>query len=132
MNEIIEANLRTYERRYKASGNPLYVWNAISECEGEYPEWVREYLTAAAPDIANGIDPKKSLGLNVTGGRGTQHDRKDNFDLACSIGLQVAVYKHVHPKLSMEEIKNRVAEQRGLTFDAVHNYLRKVKTLRKL
>ena len=86
MNEVIEANLRTYERRFNASDNPLYVWNAISECEGEYPEWVREYLTTAAPDIMNGTDPKKVLCLNVTGGTSDRTNQIANIIYCEDIG----------------------------------------------
>lgn len=59
-----EAELAWRERRYRETGDPLFVWGAISEClrmEVSFPPFVLEYLGEASSRLMGLVDQDKRV-----------------------------------------------------------------------
>lgn len=89
-----------YERDFKATGNPLFAWEAIClalDNELELPNWTLPYLKNVADSLTDTIYPKKDTGTACKNALGVDSGRQ--FTAFHNRQRDIDIYQRVHEKI---------------------------------
>jgi hypothetical protein len=116
---LTELQTSHLKEKYQASKDPFFAWEAMQaflQVGVPFPDWIRGYLKAAAPNLLE-LESQdklndaiaKALGFSPARKKGSLITRKENFALRWRAVTMVFNRKVEHPERPLEEIFSEVA-----------------------